>query len=781
MSNGLRRLGELMFKWKWWVIAFWIVIMLVLGFVASRVGFNTTSQLSIPGTQAQDTLEEFNEQFPRTGAQSSRVVIQVQEGETIADYQSQIRDLATEIATVEGVTRTVTPFEVPGAISEDNRIGFITVQMRSTGDAVFVGPETIQAVREHMDEARSETGLTIEAGGDLVNREPGGLLGVGEIIGLVLALVVLVVTLGSLIAAGMPLVTAIVAVGISMLGLISLSSLIEVTSTVPALAVMLGLAVGIDYSLFIINRYRTYVLDGYDMETAVSKTLGTAGNAVVFAAATVVIALSALAIVQVPFMTTMGLAAAATVAIAALVAITLIPALLGIFKMRLFGRKARKAALEQQKKGIIHHEDVNRKTVWYRIGGKITKYRKTMFVAALALVVLLAWPITDLRLGLPTDEVASTETSQRRTYDLLAEGFGAGYNAPMILLVENVPELTDEDRAAATQQVTQAAQAQAAATAAQRGLTIEQMQMAMTPEQQMQSQQAIQAQIAQFTPLYPLQRIAQNVAEVEGVEGAQAALINEDGTVGAIMVTPTTGPSDESTIDLVNRLRSEDVQATLVSGDTTIEGVTGTTAIQIDINDRLSEALPIYLAVVVGLSFIILMIAFRSILIPLKATLGFLLSVLAMFGAMVAVFQWGWFGITDSPAPIVSFIPIIATGILFGLAMDYEFFLVSGMQEAYHYSKNAKRAVVDGFAIGSRVVVAAALIMVSVFAGFIGSHEIAIQSIGFALALGVLIDAFIVRLIIVPIVMSVLGKHAWWLPKWLDKILPRVSIEGESK
>jgi RND superfamily putative drug exporter len=781
MANGLNKLGALMFKLKWWIVLFWAVVIAVLGIIATNVGFNTTSEISIPGTPAQETLEKFKEQFPESGAQSARVVIQVPDGKQISDYQIEITQLTDDIATVNGVTTTATPFQVPGAISEDGSIGFVTVQMKSNDGANFVSAETIEGVRGFIDESSEQTGLTIEAGGDLVRQELGEIVGAGEIAGLVLALVVLVITLGSLIAAGMPLITAVMAVGVSMLGLFSLSTVIDVSNTVPALAVMLGLAVGIDYSLFIINRYRTYVLDGYDMLTASSKALSTAGNAVIFAAATVVIALSALAVVQIPFMTTMGLAAAATVAIAALISITLIPALLGIFKMRLFGRKARKAALAQQKKKIIHHEDVNRTTAWYKIGEFITKYRKSSFIIAVLFVALLAWPVSDLRLGLPTDEVAAPETSQRKAYDLLAEGFGAGYNAPMILLVEIVPAVTDEDRAAVAQEIQQAAQAQAAATAAQMGITIEQLQMSMTPEQQLQAQQTIQAQAEQYTPLYPLQQIALRVADVEGVEVAQAALVSDDGTIGAIQVTPTTGPSDEATIDLVNRLRDESVQAGIVNGDSTIEGVTGTTAIQIDINKKLADALPVYLAVVVGLSFIILMIAFRSILIPLKATLGFLLSVLAMFGAMVAVFQWGWLGITDAPAPIVSFIPIIAIGILFGLAMDYEFFLVSGMQEAYHYTKNAKRAVVDGFAIGSRVVVAAALIMVSVFAGFIGNHDSTIQSVGFALAIGVFVDAFIVRMVIVPIVMSLLGKSAWWIPKWLDKILPRVSIEGQTK
>lgn len=779
MAEQLRKLGELMFKLKWWIVGIWVVIMAVLGIIATQVGFNTTSEISIPGTKAQTALTRFNELFPDTGAQSAKVVIAVPEGKKIADYQTEITQLADNIAGVDGVTDAITPFVNPTAVSEDGNIGYITVQMQGEGDSGRLSDATIAGVQEKIDDARSDD-LTIEAGGDLVKQEVGEILGVGEIAGLVLALVVLLVTLGSLIAAGMPLVTAIVAVGVSMLGLFSLSQIIELSTTAPTLAVMLGLAVGIDYSLFIINRYRTYVIDGYDMKTAAGKAISTAGNAVIFAAATVVIALAALSVVQIPFMTVMGLAAAATVAIAALVAITLIPALLGIFKLGLFSRKTRKAIKAQQKKGIVHHEDVSHKTMWYRLGERITKYRKTVLVGALAVIVLLAWPMSHLQLGLPTDETAAPGTSQREAYDLLAKGFGKGSNGPLLIVVEGMPGVSDSDKAAVQARIMTEAQNQLAAKAAELGVTAEQLQMMMTPAQQAEAQAAIATQVETYAPYYQLQQIAERLNDVEGVDTAMAALVTDNGTKGVIQVTPTTGPSEEATKDLVMRIREDGTQKEITNDSSEISiAVTGTTAIQIDINQKLADAMPVYLAVVVGLSFLILMIAFRSVLIPIKATLGFLLSVAAMFGALVAVYQWGWLGITDAPAPIVSFIPIIAIGILFGLAMDYEFFLVSGMQEAFHYTKKAKRAVVDGFAIGSRVVVAAALIMVSVFGGFITNHDATIQSIGFALALGVLVDAFIVRLLIVPVIMSYLGKSAWWLPKWLDKILPHVSIEGK--
>ncbi len=779
MGNFLQALGETMFKLKWWVVLSWAIILTILGVVVGQVGMHTSDSLSIPGTQAQQTLERFNELFPEVGAQSAKIVIEAPDGKKISDYKTDITTLSDNVAKVNGVTAAVSPFANQAAISKDGTIGFITVQMKSSEGEGRVSDATIKDVRQKIDDARKD-GLTIEAGGDLVKQGVGEILGVGEIAGVVIALVVLLITLGSLVAAGMPIVTALVAVGVSMAGLFALSTTIELNNTAPVLAVMLGLAVGIDYSLFIINRYRALVHEGYSYKEAAGRSIATAGKAVIFAASTVVVALAALAVVQIPFMTVMGLAAAATVAITAIVAVTFIPALLGIFGHTVFSLKARKHIKAAQKTGVVHKIVVSHKTIWYRWGEALLKYRKTTLIGALVVIAALAWPMAHLQLGLPTDETAAVDSSQRKAYDLLVKGFGPGYNAPLLVVVEGMPTASDADKAAVKAEILkqyapQMKEMEQAATQLS----------AMTPAQQqafMAKQQAMQAelekQVATYAPYYQLQQIAGRVGDVNGVASAQPILTTDNGTKGVLQVTPATGPSDEKTNELVAYLRDETHQKELTKNDAVTFGVTGTTALQIDINNKLAAALPLYLGVVVGLSLIILMVAFRSILIPIKATLGFLLSVCAMFGALVAVFQWGWFGIAAAPGPIVSFIPIIAIGILFGLAMDYEFFLVSSMQEAYHETKNPKKAVLNGFALGSRVVVAAGLIMVAVFAGFIGNHDSTIQSIGFALALGILVDAFIVRMVIVPVIMSYLGKAAWWLPKWLKKRLPNISIEG---
>lgn len=764
MTNALQKLGETMFRLKWWTVLFWLVVIGVLSVVMVQVGPKTTDSLSIPGTQAQQTLDRFNEIFPDEGASSAKVII-ASEDRQVGEYKTGIDQLTRDIATVNEVTTALSPFDVPGAISENGKIAYITVQLKPEGEKI--SDQTMREIDGYIESARAD-GLTVVAGGDLVQADLGEILGVGEVIGVVIALLVLVVTLGSLTAAGMPIIIALVTIGASMAGLFALSNTIEVTNTAPVLAVMLGLAVGIDYSLFIVNRYRSYVKEGYSYRQAAGRAVATAGNAVLFAAVTVVIALAALTVVQIPFMTTMGLAAAATVALAAIVAVTLIPSLLGIAGDRVFSRKERRAIKEAQR-GAASAPAVApiELSVWYRLGRRILRHRLPVLIASVVIIGVLALPMGGLKLGLPTAENAAEGSAARQSYDLLAEGFGAGYNSPLLLVVEDLPAPTDADRAAVTREI-----------AKQANVDIEAASQ-MPPEVQQQMMQQLNQEVEKYLPYYPLKQISDRVAGIEGVQAAQPALVSDDSTKGVIQVVPVAGPSDAGTKRLVEELRSSTIAQDLAAGSSATFAVTGTAVLQMDIDDKLADALPVYLGVVVGLSFIILLVAFRSILIPIKATAGFLLSVFAMFGALVAVFQWGWFGIAEAPGPIVSFIPIIATGILFGLAMDYEFFLVSGMQEAYHKTKKPKEAVVNGFAMGSRVVVAAGLIMVAVFAGFITNHDATIQSIGFALAIGVLVDAFIVRLVIVPIVMSYLGRSAWWIPKWLDKALPNISIEGD--
>ncbi len=795
MAQFLHRLGILMFRHPWRVLAAWAIILAILGFTASQFIRPTTSAISIPGTEAQKAIDRLEHLFKDSGGSSGRIVFESKNGDRITSQQQQITSVMEEIKQVGGVSQVISPFADASFIAKSGTIAYAQVQLK--GESGSVSQQTIDGVMKKLNELRSNN-LEIEVGGDLISHVPGEIIGVGEIGGVAIALMVLVITFGSLIAAGMPLVSALTAVAVSMTGLFTMSQLFEIGSTTPVLAVMLGLAVGIDYSLFIINKYRTYLLKGHSHQDATAWAVSTAGNAVVFAAITVIIALAALSVVAIPFMTTMGLVGAGSIAISAVVAITLTPALLRLAGGRVASKKLRRsidqAQIAKRRKG-----NIDKNTIWYKWGVVLAKRPVISLIFGLIIVGVVAFPSQYLLLGLPTDQYAAKESTQRKAYDLLAKGFGAGFNAPLTVVVEGLPKVSAADKASMRTAALKELDSQiAAATASQQAEIATQAAQVTTAEQQLaleqkisemktlgerQKQEAvakIDNDINKYAQLIQLKKVSDEVAKLSNVRQALPATTTPEGSAGVIQVIPKTAPADQKTAALIAELRDSATQKKVTKSNNVTFAVTGSVALQGDINKKLSDALPVYLSVVVGLSLLLLIVAFRSILVPLKATLGFLLSVLAMFGAIVAVFQWGWLGIAEAPGPIVSFIPIIATGILFGLAMDYEFFLVSGMHEAYSHGTPARLAVTEGFGAGSKVVTAAAIIMVSVFGGFITNHDATIQSIGLGLAIGILIDAFIVRMTIVPAVMTLLGERAWWLPAWLDKRLPHLSIEGES-
>ena len=797
MAKTLHKLGEWAFNHPWRVIASWVLLLSLLGFAAFTFMKPTSSSLSIPGTEAQKAIDRVGEIFPDSGGATGRIVFQSKNGKTIEDLKSEITALTDKVAKVDGVSQVASPFVDTSFVSKSGTIAYAQVQMK--GEVGSIGTTILGKVTSAVNDARTDN-LQIEVGGALINNAPDQIIGIGEMGGIVIALVVLVMTLGSLVAAGMPIVTALVGVGASAAGLFSLSHVITINSTTPVLAIMLGLAVGIDYALFIINKYRYYAQTGMSFKDSAARAVGTAGNAVIFAAMTVVIALAALSVINIPFMTTMGLVGAASIAVAAIVAITLIPALLGVFGTYVFSKKQRSAIKKMQSHPDTHAAEVSHSSLWYRWGEAIVRRPWTALIAAVAVIGIIAIPASSLKLGLPTDQYAAVGSSQHNAYELLSTGFGAGFNGPLTVVVEGLPTVSDADREAIRQPaLAEYNKRVAAATAAQQAAFAQQMAEAVTPEQQLALQQSIaaaqtagaaqqaaalktiDATVAQYANYVQLKKVADNIAKLDNVANVLPAKVTEDGTKGIIQVIPKSAPSDAATANLISVLRDTATEKKVADSDSVTLAVTGSTALQEDINAKLADALPVYLAVVVGLSLILLILAFRSILVPIKATLGFLLSVLAMFGALVAVFQWGWFGIATAPGPIVSFIPIIAIGILFGLAMDYEFFLVSGMHEAYTHTKNAKQSVIRGFGMGSKVVTAAGIIMVSVFAGFVTNHDSTIQALGFGLTMGILIDAFLVRMTIVPAVMTLLGEKAWWLPKWLERRLPHVSIEGEEE
>ncbi|MFJ6854198.1 MMPL family transporter [Streptomyces sp. NPDC091271] len=705
MAILLYRLGRLSFRRRGRVLALWLLLLALLGGGAAAFSGPTTSKFSIPGTESQKALDSLAREFPQAGGATGTIVVAAPEGGKLTP--TAVAPVTDEAAEVPGVLAAVDPF-VSKAVSQDGRYALIQVQFESGADGIT------DAQREAFTEAgASVSGLRVEHGGEIMRGVPE--IGSTEIIGVGVAALVLVLTFGSLVAAGMTLLNALVGVAAGMAGLFALSSTVELTSTAPILALMLGLAVGIDYALFITSRYRHYLSEGMDGEEAAGRAAGTAGSAVVFAGATVVIALAGLAVAGVPFLTVMGLAAAATVALAVLVSLTLLPAVLGFAGARVLPRKQRTQDRTPDPARVEVETGFG-----FRWGRIVARLRVPVLILGVVGLGALALPVQDMRLALPDASTEAVGSPNREAYDLTTEGFGEGFNGRLVAVVSGDT-------------------AQATGTAAKETAAL--------------------------------------ITDTDGVLAVAAPQMNEKGTTALLAVIPETGPTAAATEDTVNEIRDRvaDVGGAAVS-------LTGATAVGIDVSEKLAAALPVYLLLVVGLSVLLLMLVFRSILVPLKAALGFLLTIGATFGITVAIFQEGHLADLvglDTPGPLVSFLPILLIGILFGLAMDYEVFLVSRMREDFVHGADARESVISGVGHNARVVTAAAVIMTAVFGGFVFMPDPIIKSIGFALAIGVLVDAFVVRMALVPAVMHLLGRAAWWLPRPVDRVLPDLDIEGE--
>ncbi|WP_434965822.1 MMPL family transporter [Janibacter indicus] len=749
MAHALYRLGRLAHRrWPAFLIG-WLVVLVAIGGAAATMSQPMSDKFSIPGIESEQAQNLQQELFPQTqdafDQATGTVVVQAPEGEKLSDpaNSAAVDDLLAElreapqvgdpeqfvnpVTAAAGLERQMlaeakkngqpqavaeTNAAALSPLTEDGRTGLI--QWNFDVDTVTdVEQSSRDAVTEAVDDAR-DAGLTAEVTGTGMQGIPE--MGMtSELIGIAVALLVLVLTFGSLVAAGLPILTALVGVGTGILGITAATAFFDLGTTTPILASMLGLAVGIDYALFILSRYRTELRHTDDRQHAIGLAVGRAGSAVVFAGLTVIIALAALAVVQIPFLTAMGLAAAGTVLVAVLVALTLLPAIVGALGTRAFAGQIRKDKVIDEGE----HVD-NGGTRWARAIGAHPIIAALVAVLALG---ALAVPAKDLHLALPSDSTAAADTSQRRAADLIADGFGVGQEARMVVVVDG-RDLEDPRQAPAAY-----------------------------------------GQVVEW------------LSGFDGVANAQVVGMNEEGTGAQLLVTPKTGAADEATETLLTDIRAGQGQQEEMTG-TTI-GVTGLTAIQTDVSEKLQDALLPYLGVVVGLAFVLLMLVFRSLLVPLTATLGFVLSTLGTVGATVLIFQEGALGLVDG-APLVSFLPILMIGIVFGLAMDYQVFLVTRMREAYVHGDTAREAVVDGFRHGARVVTAAALIMISVFAAFMLQPDNLIKSMGFALAAAVLLDAFVVRMTLIPALMYLMGDAAWSMPRWLDRLLPNVDVEGEA-
>ncbi|MBW8739935.1 MAG: MMPL family transporter [Streptomyces turgidiscabies] len=722
MATFLYKLGRLAFRRRHFVALIWVALLTLAGVGAASAPPAGTTSFSIPGTEAQKAFDLLEQRFPGASAAGAtgRMVFKAPAGQKMTDAANKatVEKTVKQLGDGSEVVSVTDPFTTY-AVSKDGSVAYTSVKYKLPG--MELADSTKDALEKAGDQARA-TGLTVDIGGDALQAktEPGS---IGEVVGLAIAAVVLVVTLGSLVAAGLPLLTAIIGVGIAGASITALANALDLGDSTSTLALMIGLAVGIDYALFIVSRYRGELADGRDREEAVARATGTAGSAVVFAGLTVVIALAGLAVVNVPILTKMGLAASGAVVVAVLIALTLIPALLG-YAGRKIQPAGRKKVAKSAQGGQVEEQPAgpNMGTRWARF-----VIRRPVAVLLLGVLGLgaIALPATQLELGLPDDGSQSTSTTQRRAYDLLSEGFGPGFNGPLVVVYD----------------------AKGSSTAPQAG-------------------------------------IDQLTAKIKGLKDVVTVAppaFNEAGDTATIAVIPNSKPSSTQTEGLVHAIRDQSADVKAESGATVL--VTGTTAMNIDFSQKLNDALIPYLGLVVGLAFLLLILVFRSVLVPLKAALGFLLSVLAALGAVVAVFQWGWLsGLigVDETGPIMSMVPIFMVGVVFGLAMDYEVFLVTRMREAYVHGESPSDAIETGFKHSARVVVAAAIIMMAVFGGFISSSESMIKLFGFGLAIAVFFDAFVVRMAIVPAVLALLGKRAWWLPKWLDRALPNVDVEGEA-
>ncbi len=754
MATLLFRLGRFAYRHALQVIIAWALIAAAALGAGLGLGGKLQDSYAIPGTESQQAIDLLAAVFPQTAGGSAQIVIQDPSGANLKTADSAIIEkVVTGVNDVKGVEQALSPYSQysTAAVSKDGSTAIISVQFSASSENVTA---TELADVKKATTPLSDAGLTVEFGGQVYQNNKVG-LSIIEGIGVLFAALVLIVTFGSLLAAGLPLLSALIALAVSMGAVLTTASFVTLSSTTPLLALMIGLAVGIDYALFILSRHRAQLASGMDAGESAATAVATAGSSVIFAGVTVMIALVGLLVVGIPFLGLMGVAAAIAVLLAMLAATTLLPAVMGLLGTKLApkpgSRTARRvlasnAAAEggAAETGAadggaapVAGSKPPRPSLGQRWVTLVLKAPVVAIIAVLAVLGTLSIPAFSLALALPDGGSQPAAETSRKAYDIVSKEFGPGRNGPLIITVD----------------ITQST-----------------------------------------TFMADMKSIGARIAELPGVDSVSAGTPNATLDTAIIQVIPTTGPSDPATTKLVERIRA--LEPSIAAKYHMPIAVTGATAVAIDVSSRLDSALLPFGIIVVGLSVLLLMVVFRSLLVPVKAALGYLLSVFASFGVVVAVFQWGWGAeaLGAVPGPILSFMPVLLMAILFGLAMDYEVFLVSGMREAYvHGSAQlpagstgrernavARRAIVSGFSGAARVVTAAALIMFFVFAAFVPEGAGVIKVIALGLASGVFVDAFLVRMTLVPAVMALAGRSAWYVPRWLNRLLPNVDIEGEN-
>lgn len=694
------------------VLGLWVLAFVAIGAASSMAGGKTNDNLRLPGTESQQAIDLLNARgFSEQAGSSTQVVFQAPPGHPLSHSNGAINATLAAMAKVPGVSATVPP--IPGvSVSEDRTIGIGMVMYPTT--AFDVDESTLQGVADAAEIGRAK-GLDVEFGGEVipgVSMEPPS----SELIGLGVAVIVLLFAFGSVLAMGLPILTALIGLGIGLSGVGLLSAVVELSSSAPTLAIMIGLAVGIDYALFIVTRHRQNLALGMAVDEAAARANATAGGAVVFAGMTVVIAIAALSVVRIPFLTIMGLAAAATVAIAVMVAVSLLPAMLGFV-----GNNIDRFKVPGLKNRTGSHEEGE--TLGIRWATLVTRRPVLWLAVGLGIMAVLALPAASIHLGLPDNGSEPARTTQRKAYDLVTKGFGPGENGALMVVVD-LKGVSDTAGA--------------------------------------------------------LKTMTSSLELVDDVRRVGQPTLNPANDTAVVTVVPKSGPASAETEALVHELRG-DLRDTLAKQTGATYFVAGATAANIDISAKLAGTTVPFIALVIGLTIVLLTMVFRSIIVPIKAAIAILVSIGSSFGVVVAVFNWGWFGGLvglENPIPIVSFLPLMMFAILFGLSMDYEVFILSRIHEEYHRSGDATRSVLVGLSASARVITAAAIIMISVFGAFAFGDSPFIKMFGLGLAIAVFLDATVVRMVIVPAVMTLFGEKAWKLPPWLDRILPNLDVEG---
>ena len=710
MTGRLYSLAKFCIRHRRIVMPVWLLLIVAITFLSSTMGSQFADDISLPGRDSQAATDLVDQKFPDQANGTNPIVFKAKEGKiTDSANQQAVDKVIKDVTAMDGVASANSPFtpQTAGQISKSQEIAYSNLTLDD-------GPGDLSN-----EDADDYVNTIHDAAGDQLDVAVGGYLGEqvskpstesSEAIGLAVAMIVLIFTFGSLIAMGMPIISALAGLLVSMGSITLLSHVATISTTSPTLATMIGLGVGIDYALFVVTRHRAAMSEGHEPPEAAARAAATAGGAVVFAGSTVVVALLSLGLAGIPLVWTLGYAAAIAVLVAMVTAITLLPAMLaGVGHW-----------IERLRVPLPHDTSADHKTHgWQRWAEGVARHPVIAVVGAVLLLAVIAWPVFDMKLGQEDDSALPTSTETRQAYDLTTEGFGVGDNGPFLVAVD-VGNPKDVDS------------------------------------------------------------LNKAVANTKGISEVTPPAFDEKQTAAIFNAIPTTAPSDWATQDTLDRLRDDTIPNTLKGTDSTAD-VGGTTAGYVDLADEISEKLPKVIGLVVLFSFLVLVLAFRSVFVPLQAAVMNLLSIAAAYGLVTAVFQKGWgaslIGL-EGPVPVVGFLLLNKFAILFGLSMEYEVFLLTQIKEAYTRSKDSDNAVITGLAKSGRVITSAALIMVAVFSSFVRNGDPVVKQFGVGLAFAVAIDATVVRCLLVPAVMVLMKRLNWWFPHWLDRAVPKVDIEG---